>query len=647
MTLSRRDFLKVTATAGGGMLIAVSLPACTTGDGRPTRSSPSEGVAFAPSVYVRIHPDGAVTVTAFRSEMGQGVRTAIAMLIAEDLDADWDRVRVEQAPASTDYGDQLTGGSLSISSHYWVLRQAGADARSMLVRAAAERWDVDPSSCRTEAGWVIHPDGSRVAYGDLAAAAAGLPPPGDGDAQLKDPGAFRIIGKPTVLHDVPEIVAGTAVYTTDVSVPGMAYAVIARPPVIDGGVETFDPTPARRVPGVQDVLEVSGGVAVIADDTWAAIRGREALKVTWTDGSTDIDSDRIRREMAEPTGSSEGGRSKAGYDLPFYAHAAMEPMCCVADVRPDGCEIWAPTQDPQGAASAAGRITSLSPEQISVHIPLIGGRFGRGLQSDYIEDAVELSQALGAPVKLVWTREDDLRDDFYHPLTHVEVTGSPEQPAGIELDGRREELAVRTGPWRAVENVAEAFAHESFVDEMAVLAGADPVQFRLDAYPAAAQPCIRLAAQESDWGATLPAGWGRGIAYHATWGVTHVAQVAEVSVGSDATIRVHRIVCAVDAGTVVNPDSVRAQMEGGIAFGLTAALKDQITIRDGRILEGNFDDYRLLRFNEMPQVDVHIVPSDAAPQGIGEMGVPPLAPAVANAVFAATGKRLRSLPLRL
>jgi isoquinoline 1-oxidoreductase beta subunit len=647
MTLSRRAFLKVSATAGGGMLIAVSLPGCTGGGGRPRRSPSGEG-SFASSVYVRIDPAGTVTVTAFRSEMGQGVRTAIAMLVAEELDADWSDVRVEQAPASTDYGDQLTGGSLSVSSHYWVLRQAGADARSMLVRAAAERWGVDPTSCRTEAGWVIGPnDDQRVPYGDLVAAAARLAPPGDGEIELKDPGAFRIIGTPTVLHDAPDIVAGTAVFTSDVSVPGMAYAVIARPPVIDGAVGSFDPSAARRVPGVRDVLEVSAGVAVIADDTWAAIRGRDALKVTWTGGSTDVDSDQIRREMVSPTGSSGGGELRAGYDLPFYAHAAMEPMCCVADVRSDGCEIWAPTQDPQGAMSAAGRVTSLSADRISVHIPLIGGRFGQGLQSDYVEDAVELSQALGIPVKLVWTRPDDLRDDFYHPLTHMEVSGSSKRPEDVELDARAEELVVRTGPWRAVDNVAEAFAHESFVDELAAREGADPVRFRLDSYPAAAQPCIRLAARESEWGGPMPTGWGRGIAYHATWGVTHVAQVAEVSVGQDASIRVHRVVCAVDAGTVINPDSVRAQMEGGIAFGLTAALKDEVTIRRGRVLQGNFDDYRLLRFDEMPQVDVHIVPSDQAPQGIGEMGVPPIAPAVANAVFAATGKRLRSLPLRL
>lgn len=641
-TLSRRDFLKVSAVAGGGVLIGIGLPSYARGSAKSLGSS-----ALAPSVYVRIDPAGTVTVTAFRTEMGQGIRTGIAMIIAEELDADWASVRIEQADAGRAYGDQLTGGSVSISDHYTDLRRAGAVARAMLVQAAADRWGVSPSSCRTDSGWVINPGGgARLSYGELADAASRLPVPDPARVQLKSPREFRIIGSPTPLYDTPAIVTGKARYAMDMTVPGMLYAVIARPPTLGSVVNAVDSGEAKRVPGVRDVIQISGGVAVVADNTWAAIRGRAALKVSWTPGRTGISSQSIRRSLPRPAASRGRKLMRASYHLPFYAHAQMEPMCCVADVRSNRCEIWAPTQDPQAAVATAAWSASLQDDSIKVHVPLLGGRFGRGLQTDFVEDAVELSKAIQAPVKLVWTREDDIGNDYFHPLTRVDVTGEPGKPSTISMNRVASRSVVPTGPWRAVENVALAFAHESFVDEMAAAKRTDPARLRLRTYPATARPCLRLAVKKSNWGKRMPSGWGRGIAYHSTWNATPVAQVAEVSVKGRA-IRVHRVVCAVDCGTVINPDAVRAQIEGGITFALTAALKDAITIEQGRVKQGNFDDYRLLRFDEMPAVEVHIVPSSARPRGIGEMGVPPLAPALANAVFAATGKRLRSLPLKL
>jgi isoquinoline 1-oxidoreductase beta subunit len=647
--LSRRDFLKLSAVGGGGLVIGLSLAGCTPGKEGPSPSStpPSgAGTTFAPNAYLEVDGDGTVTITAFRAEMGQGVRTAIAMIVAEELDADWSSVRVVQAGADPDYGDQVTGGSVSISDNFTTLRQAGGFARLLLVRAAAARWSVDAGSCRTEAGTVIHPDGEqRLSYGELAAAAAKLPQPGLGEIVLKDPGGFRIIGTRIPLVDASVIATGAAVYTSDVTVPGMVYAAAARPPAFGGSLEAVDDRQARQVPGVRDVVKLSWGVAVIGDDTWSAIRGRDALRATWNPpAGRSMDSAEILRDLVSQVGRPGQG---AVYELPYYAHAPIEPMCCVADVRPDGCDVWAAAQDPQAASSAAAGSASLSQDRVTIHVPLLGGRFGRGLQTDFVEQAVELSAAIGKPVKLVWTREDDMRHDFYHPITAVRVSGSPEDPRGLAMDRQTADWAAPTGPWRAVSNVAEAFAHESFVDEIAAASGRDPVELRLATVREESRGVIRLAAEKAGWGTPLPKGWGRGIAYHSTWGATDCAEVAEVSVADDGTIRVHRVVCVVDCGMVVNPDTVEAQMEGGIVFGLTAALKDGITLKDGAVVEGNFDDYRLLRMDEMPAIEVFIVPSDAPPHGVGEMSGPPIAPAVANAVFAATGKRLRSLPLRL
>jgi isoquinoline 1-oxidoreductase beta subunit len=675
--LSRREFLKVSAVAGVSLTIAVYLTGCesvpTPGPTLeptvpPTPTAPSVSTAtveptdtpeptglLEPNVYLTVDHAGAVTIRAFRSEMGQGIRTAIAMIVAEELDADWSTVRIEQSPVDRAYGDQVTGGSVSVSRHYSTLRQAGATARHMLVAAASQIWGVEPGSCRTENGWVIHPEGDpRLSYGELVATAIELPIPGRAEVELKDPKDFKLIGTPQQLHDAPAMTHGSAVYASDVRLPGMLYAVVARCPVFGGKVAGVDDTGARAVAGVRDVFEIDSGVAVVADSTWAAIQGRAALGITWDEGSrASLSSEAIRQQlasMAPQPGSAGDGSMDAAYDIPYLAHATMEPMVCVADVRTDRCEVWAPSQDPQAAKTNITSVTQLRADAIDVHVPLLGGGFGRRHFNDFVTEAVQVSKAMGTPIKLIWTRDDDIQHDRYHPISRTYVSARLDEggyPASVPRP-RSHPMAVGlpTGYWRSVEFFPEAFARESFLDEIAAARGLDPVALRLRLVPERGQAVIRLAAEKTDWGSPLPEGWGRGIAYFATFGVTHVAQVAEVSVTPEGEVRVHRVVCAVDCGTVINPDTVVAQMEGGIVFGLTAALKADITVENGRVQQSNFHDYRLLRIDEMPAVEVYIMPSDAQPSGIGEMGVPPIAPAIANAIFAATGKRVRHLPIR-
>jgi len=688
--LSRREFLKVSAVAGVGLTISIYLSGCqrsptptleSTSTLRPTTppeptatleptslpeptSAPEptaipEATSFLePNIYLTLDNRGIVTIRAFRSEMGQGIRTAIAMMVAEELDVDWSAVRVEQSPTDPAYGNQVTGGSVSVSNHYSILRPAGGVARQMLVAAAAQIWGAEVASCHTERGWVIHPDGEqRLPYGELVDAAAELPIPAQREVQLENPQDFRIIGTPTPLYDAPQMADGSAIYGSDVRVPNMLYATVARCPIFGGQIDGFDAAPARAVAGVRGVIQIDSGVAVVADNTWAAIQGRAALKVTWQEGQyADWSSASIRQRLVEnapqPGEAAAGGGAAldAAYDIPYLAHATMEPMNCVVYVRADSCEIWAPTQNPQEAKRRARSITRLPEEAITVHVPLIGGGFGRRLEVDYVEEAVQISQAIGAPIKLVWTRDDDLQHDFYHPLSYnyvrAELDGDGRPTAMPRVRSQPMQFGVPIGAWRSVENFTEAFARECFLDEIAAKSGLDPYELRRELLPERARAVVEMAAAQADWGSPLPEGWGRGIAYFATFGVTHVAQVAEVSVGQDGTVRVQRVVCAVDCGAVVNPDTVKAQMEGGIVFGLTAALKAGITIENGRTQQSNFHDYPLLRMDEMPLVEVYIVPSDERPSGIGEMGVPPIAPAVANAVFAATGKRVRHLPIR-
>ncbi len=654
--LSRRDFLKLSGLAGGGLILAVYLDACAPGtetpvvvpvppDGTVEPRPPFDWVA---DIYIKIDQDGMLTFTAFRSEMGQGIRTALAMLVADELDIEWSSVRIVQADADSRYGDQQTGGSVSMSTYHGAMRQAGATARQMLVEAAAQVWDVDPASCEPEAGFVIHPDGvKKLSYGELAEAAFKVKKPNR--VPLKESDQFKFIGSAMGHWDAPQIVSGKAVYGLDVRLPDMSFAAIARSPVFGGTYASYDDSETRTIAGVKDVVVLEDRIAVLAHNSWAAIRGRNALKVTWDEGSgAALDSRQMMVDAeARLKRSTNDNILEAIYVIPYEAHATMEPMNCTAHFHDGVCEVWAPTQSLQDVQRAVARVCGISQAKVTVHLPLIGGGFGRRLQTDYAEEAALLSKATAGPVQVVWTRDDDLQHDFYHPMAVQYAFVSLDKPT-IPPIRVGNGSGVPTGAWRSVGEFTRAYSEQSFIDEMALALKRDPLDLRLELYQRdkRALGVIQLAAEKSDWGSPLPAGQGRGMAYFATFGVTHVAHVAEATVDVNGNVRVNRVVCAVDCGMAVNPDTITAQMQGGIVFGLTAALKAEATIKNGRVQQSNFHDYPILRMDEMPVIEVYIVPSDRNPSGIGEMGVPPIAPAVANAVYAATGKRIRHIPIK-
>jgi isoquinoline 1-oxidoreductase beta subunit len=711
---SRREFLKSAALTTAGLVIAFHVPA-----GRRLAHAAEVPAPAAPplppaNAFLRIAPDGTVTVLLAHSEMGQGIWTALPMLIAEELDADWSRVRVEHAPAApvyahTAFGAQLTGGSTTIPSEFDRYRQVGAVARALLVQAAAQRLGVAPSACRTENGTVIAGD-RRLSYGELADDAARLPVPAT--VALKAPGDWKVIGKPTRRLDTPEKINGRAVFGLDVKFDGLLTAVVARSPVFGGRLKSFDDSAAKAVPGVRKVVQVPSGLAVVADHFWAAQQGREALKTEWEAGAgATLDSAAILAEFRRLAGTDGKLAASAGdapgvlaesaqsltaeFAVPYLAHAPMEPLNCAVRIGPDSCEVWAGTQAQTFEQMTAAAITGLKPEQVQIHTTFLGGGFGRRAVpgSDWVAEAVHVAKAAGAPVKTVWTREDDVRGGYYRPafLHRVSVAlgadglpkawdhtvvgqsvmaGSPFEasfaktgidPTSVEgvadspylkaIAHHRVQLHDYRAPipvlwWRSVGHSHTAFVVESMIDELAKAAGVDPVAYRRRLL--AGQPrqlgVLDLAAQKAGWGSPLAPGRARGVAVHESFG-SHVAQVAEVSL-EDGRIRVHRVVCAIDCGIAVNPATIEAQMESGVAFGLGAALESAITFKDGRVQQSNFDDYRVLRLPDMPKVEVHIVPSRERPGGVGEPGTPPIAPAVANAVAALTGRRLRELPLR-
>jgi isoquinoline 1-oxidoreductase beta subunit len=506
---------------------------------------------------------------------------------------------------------------------------------------------VEPAQCESEAGFVLHPDGvQKLSHGELVEAASKITKPHGVD--LKDPARFKIVGTGLGHWDAPKIVTGKAVFGLDVRLPGMLFAAIARCPVFDGTFTSYDDTDAKAIAGVKGVVELGDRIAVVAENSWTAIRGRNALKVTWDEGrNATLDSQQMMTDAAgRLKKAKKNNLLEAIFEIPYEAHATMEPMNCAAHFHDGICEVWAPTQSPQDVQRAVASVCGLPQDRVTVHVPLIGGGFGRRLQTDYAEEAARLSQAIAGPVQVVWTRDDDIQHDFYHSMAvqyaYVSLD-KPEIPDIRVASG----TSVPTGAWRSVGEFTKAYSEQSFIDEMAVALQRDPLAMRLELYKNddRALGVINLAAEKSNWGQALPAGQGRGMAYFATFGVTHVTHVAEVIVDANGNVRVTRVVCAVDCGKVVNPDNVTAQMQGGIVFGLTAALKAQATIKNGRVQQSNFHNYPILRMDEMPVIEVYIVPSDNRPTGIGEMGVPPIAPAIANAVYAATGKRIRHIPI--
>ncbi len=656
--------------------------------GRGTADSKSVNV-WCPNPWLRLDRNGEITLLIDRSEMGQGVVTGLAMLVAEELGTALAQIHTEFAPAHPDYrntlfNEQTTGGSTSIRSAWQTLRQAAADARERLVIAAAKIWDVEPTACRAENGAVLHPDsGRRLAFGELidVAARARL----TRKAPLKEVDSFRVLGRSLPRLDVPDKVNGRAQFGWDLRIPGQRVALIARCPTFGGRLLHVDDRDALNMPGVHDVIPIEAGVAVLAKDFWSAFRARAALHVSWDEGpQRGLDDDDIARRLAQATGRSgvirrvEGEpetvlarastRLEAVYELPYLPHAVPEPMSCTARVQPRRCDIWVGTQSQENAQARAAKLLHLPRAAVHVHTLLLGGGFGRRLETDFVAEAVALSKAVGRPVQVLWTRDDDLRHDYYRPASHNAVQAGLDTDGwpvawhhriagpGASADGAKslpyaiphirvetveEDPGIPTGAWRSVAHSQNAFVVEAMLDEIAHAGGHDAYMLRrrlLHGLPRHLA-VLDLAAQKAGWGQAAP-GRHQGLAFHASFG-SFVAQVAEVSV-VDGALRVHRIVCAIDCGLVINPDLVTAQVEGGIAFGLSAALKGGVHISNGGVLESASNE---LRFHEMPVVEVHIVPSGEAPGGVGEPPVPPVAPAVVNAIFAATGKRLRRLPV--
>jgi isoquinoline 1-oxidoreductase beta subunit len=737
--LTRRDFLKTASAGTAGLLLAFHVAPSA-------RAASAAAGDFAPNAFIAISPEGEITLVVARSEMGQGVRTTLAMILAEELDADWSRVKVEQADCDAKYGDMTTGGSMSIRSSWDPLRKAGASARDMLLTAASETWNVPKAECTTTGTSMVEhkKSGKKLSYGALATRAATVPVPKD--APLKDPKDYRIVGTKRNRIDGQHIVIGEAHYGIDTKVPGMLFAVVARPPVVGGKVKHFDASKALAVPGVKKVFEVPaaelpplfgeerkensghqhylwGGVAVVADSTWQAIAGRKALKIDWDNGpgaeeSSETQSAKLAellktpgkelKKIGDPDAAYASATKKvqATYDTPFLAHMAMEPLNCTASVTSGKCEVWAPTQNPNALATALASVLKMPQDALTIHITLIGGGFGRRLCIDYGVEAALVSRAAGVPVKVTWTRDDDIKHDYYRPISrhHMqagldangEVTswlhhiaapstdstflgGDLPDTGGTEIAGTGLpggsvpnyflqqsflHTSLRRGYWRAVDMNWNHFAVQSFIDEIAAANGKDPLELRRQLIATKQKPSgegdnesdapvnpdrllavLNLAAEKSGWGKKLPPGSGRGVAGLYGFG-SYVAHVAEVTVAKDGTLKIDRVVVAVDCGQVINPDMLEAQVEGGVIFGLTSALYDEITLENGQVQQSNFDDYPMIRIADAPRVEVHIIPSHEAPGGIGEPGVPSTAPAVANAIFAATGKRLRRLPFQ-
>jgi len=701
--ISRREFVGAGIGAAAGLVIGFYLP----------HKGESQKNSFSPNAYLRITPGNKITIVVARSEMGQGVRTALPMILAEELEADWKQIEIEQAGASTLYGDQTTGGSASIRTTWDPMRKAGASAREMLISAAALTWGVPRSTCTAEAGHIKHAASNRsLSYGELAGKASTLPVPSD--VTLKQSKDYKIVGQRLPRVDSLAKVKGEAVYGIDFRLPDMKYAVLARCPLIAGKVTGVDDKESKKISGVSYVGKIGdSAVAVVADSVWSAMEGRRVLNVSWDEGpNKDLNSAAILASLKQAAskkganlyaagepGKASGRHISAEYVLPFMAHAPMEPGNCTAHFQGSKCELWAPTQVPQDCRDAVATAIGLDPDQVKVNVTLMGGGFGRRLEHDYAVEAAQVSKAINAPVKVIWTREDDMRCSTYRPaslhqltatldgsglptaLTHriiaPSITGQKGQPVPNNVDPDlpdeagpvygipnyaieyvMTETPVPLGWMRSVYALQAGFALESFIDELALAAGKDPLKYRLQLlakdqdlpyftttwHTARMRAVVQLAAEKAGWDKPLPAGHYRGIACFACF-QTYMAEVVEITM-ENTQPKVHRVVAAVDCGQVVNPSILEQQIQGGVVYGLSNALHAQITIEKGRVVQGNFDDYAPLRMDETPAVEVYAVPSQEPPTGIGEPSLPPVAPALCNAIYAATKKRIRTLPIQ-
>ncbi|HVT11974.1 MAG TPA: molybdopterin cofactor-binding domain-containing protein [Fimbriimonadaceae bacterium] len=683
-SLTRRTFLKLVGGVGASFALGTFTVACASPRGADAEALPDKGESFAPTVFLKIDPDGTCTMTISRSDMGQGVRTTFAMLVAEELDADWSKVKVTQAPGNSDvYGGQGTGGSSSTRTMNKTLRQVGAATRAMLVAAAAQQWKVDPSACKTEKGKVLGPSGQTLSYGELTTAAKAIPVPDLKSMKLKDRADYKIIGKATNRVDNTDVVTGKAMFGLDVHVDGMLYAACLRPPSFHGQSQQIDDSAARKVPGVVDVVPISSGVAVIGTNTWACLKGRDALKVDWSNANSGVSSETLRaalkQAVIEHKEMSGAKTLEANFELPYLAHATMEPLNAVADVRADSAEVWSGSQSPDGARDQIAEATGLSPEKVTMHTMILGGGFGRKFSNEWIGEAVNLSKHMKKPVKLLWTRECDMQHDIYRSMSEhalkaaIDAQGNPvgwshqylQAPGGgggggnygnrtylpYDFDNAFMRFGgisapVPTGPWRSVEHTQIIVANECFVDEIAHAAGQDPFEFRRKHIKGdRLRKVLEMAAEKGNWGKPLPQGSGRGIACFDGYG-SCIAHVVEVTVKGNQ-VKVDRMVAVVDVGTAINPRGVEAQVQGAFVDGISTSLKAAITVEKGGAVQNNWDGYEWARMTDVPKMEVYVADSGGGFGGMGEVGYPSGPPAIANAIFAATGKRVRKFPIKV
>ena len=700
--MDRREFIKISSTAGSGLILGFYLP-------NKLQGKSLESKIFQPNAWINVQPDNYVKIMVGKSEMGQGVITSLPMIIAEEMDLDWSKVIVEKAPADrSKYGSQMTGGSNSISSSFMKLRKAGATAREMLVTAASEYWGVPENECTTNSSKVFHEKtNKKISYGELATKAGQQLIPKN--PTLKNSKNFSIIGKNMSRKDTLPKINGTAEFALDIKLDGMVYATVVHSPIFGGKVISFEKNSLDGINGILDIFEIESGIAIVGDNTWTVLKAARKIKINWSEGEAKgVNTNQITEELMKASKKRGGVVRKEGnvkralkssenileaiYQSPFQAHATMEPMSCTISVEETKCQIWVGTQNPNGALKTVSKLTGLKKEQIEVNVTYLGGGFGRRSSNDFVKESVEIANIVKKPIKLTWSREEDMQNDYYRPASLHVMKGAfdqkknltvwkhritapsilfsqlvtipfpfkekldlistegakhiPYQIPNMQVDYQMTKTDIPLGFWRSVYSSQNAFANECFVDELAEKAGKDPINFRLELLPENSRDAsvIELVADRSGWKSFSNGPIYQGFSSHKSFG-TWVAQVARVSVENNQ-IKVHEVHCAVDCGLVINPNIVKTQISSAIIYGLSATLKSKITIDDGKVVESNFDDFDVIRMDETPKIKVYLVDSDKPPKGVGEPGLPPIAPAVTNAVYAATGKRFRQLPIK-